>query len=310
LKLLFLSAEDTASRWKDALVEQIPELDFRLWPDEVGDPADIDYALVWKPPAGELKRYPNLKAILSLGAGVDHLAADPELPAGVPVSRLVDRCLTQGMTEYVLYWVIHYHRKMGVYAEFRAKHLWKRMRQEDPRLRRIGFLGLGELGGDAAEKLVALDFDVAGWSRTPKNLPGVTSFHGAEGLGPFLARTDILICLLPMTDQTRGIINKDNLAQLPEGAAIINCARGAHVVDEDLIEALDSGHIAGATLDVFHVEPLPEDHPFWSHPKVVVTPHVASLTVAHSAAEYVADNIRRMERGEAPMNVVDFSTGY
>ena len=250
--LLFISNEDSSRRWRVALSKALPELEFRFWPDEIGDPSEIDYVLAWKPPKGEMKRYPNLKAILSLGAGIDHLAEDPELPSHIPVSRLVDRCLTQGMTEY----------------------------------------------------------NVAGWSRTPKDIPSVLSFHGPESLRPFLNRTDILICLLPMTTETHGIINKKNLAQLPKGAVVINCARGAHVVDDDLIEALDSEHISSVVLDVFHTEPLPSDHPFWGHPKIIITPHMASLTVAHSAADYVAENIRRVERGDLPLNTVDFSLGY
>lgn len=310
MNLAFISKDDRAEPWRDALADELPELDFRIWPDEVGDAADINYALVWKPPAGVLKGFPNLKAILSLGAGIDHLAADPELPKHIPVSRLVDRCLTQGMSEYVLYWVIHYHRYMDAYAAMAKAGEWRHIPQCDPRRRRVGVLGLGELGGDAAAKLVALDYDVAGWSRTPKSLAGVTSFHGADGLNAFLARTDILICLLPMTAETKGIINAKTLAALPKGAAVINCARGGHVVDDDLIAALDGGHIAGATLDVFHTEPLPAGHPFWTHPKVHITPHMASLTVAHSAAAYIAENIRRVERGELPLNTVDFDAGY
>ncbi len=310
MNLLFVSKEDRIEPWRKALATEIPELGFRAWPNEIGDKAEIDYVLVWKPPAGLLKSLPNLKAILSLGAGVDHLAEDPDLPKDVPVSRLVDRCLTQGMSEYVLYWVLHYHRNMGDYAAMMARGEWGHIAQCDPRRRRIGLLGLGELGSDAAAKLVAMDFDVAGWSRTEKDLPGVTSFHGEDRLAAFLARTDILICLLPMTAETRGIIDAETLARLPKGAVVINCARGAHVVDDDLLDAVGSGHIAGATLDVFHTEPLPADHPFWNHPKITITPHMASLTIAHSAAEYVAENIRRVERGEAPLNTVDFNVGY
>ena len=214
------------------------------------------------------------------------------------------------MSEYVLYWVLHHHRYMADYAAHSARHEWHHIMQCDPRHRRIGILGLGELGSDAATKLAAMDFDVAGWSRTEKTIPDVTSFHGLDRLGAFLARTDILICLLPMTAHTRGIIDAETLARLPEGAVVINCARGAHVVDHDLIAALDSGHIRAATLDVFTTEPLPADHPFWAHPKIDVTPHMASLTIAHSAAAYVAENIRRIERGEAPLNTVDFDAGY
>ena len=308
--LLFISHEDSAKRWRKALSVALPELEFRFWPDEIGDPSEIDYILAWKPPKGEIKRYPNLKAILSIGAGIDHLAEDPELPSHIPVSRLVDRCLTQGMTEYILYWVIHHHRSFKEYKEFSANKEWRQIPQEDARKRRIGLLGLGELGSNAAEKLASLDYDVAGWSRSHKDIPNVQSFHGPENLKPFLNRTDILICLLPMTKETNGIINKKTLSQLPASAVVINCARGAHVVDDDLIESIDMGHISSAVLDVFHTEPLHPDHPFWSHPKITVTPHMASLTVAHSAADYVAENIRRVERGENPLNMVDFSKGY
>jgi len=310
MKLMFLSDSEKMESWRVLLTAELPKLEFVNWPEEVGDPALIDYALVWKPPSGELAKYQNLKAILSLGAGIDHLSSDPNLPRNVPVVRLVDRCLTQGMTEYILYWVIHYHRRMGDYAEIMKTGKWRQFLQRDTRLRRVGVLGLGELGGDAAVKLAMLDFDVAGWSRSPKALPGVTSYCGPDGLREFLARTEILICLLPMTDGTRGIINRENLAKLPSGAVVINAARGGHVVDDDLLASLNSGHIAGATLDVFHTEPLPAGHPYWSHPKVTVTPHVGSLTVPHSAVNHIADNIRRIERGETPLNVVNMGVGY
>ncbi|PIW27749.1 MAG: glyoxylate/hydroxypyruvate reductase A [Rhodospirillales bacterium CG15_BIG_FIL_POST_REV_8_21_14_020_66_15] len=293
----------------------MPEAGFRVWSadpatDETGDKAAIDYAVVWKPEPGFLKTLPNLKAVFSMGAGVDHLWNDPELPDGVPLVRLVDRCLTQGMSEYVIYWVIHHHRKMGVYAGWAAEHRWKRLRQADAEQRRVGILGLGELGGDAAAKLVPLHYKVAGWARTRKDIPGVESFFGRDRLIPFLNRTEILVCLLPLTPDTRGILNAETLAALPEGACVINCARGGHVVDADLIAALDSGHIAGATLDVFHEEPLPAGHPFWSHPKVNVTPHMASLTMPDSSTEWYVENINRMERGLPPLNTVDRTTRY
>ena len=270
----------------------------------------MHYALAWKPPAGVLAGLPNLKAIFSLGAGVDHLKTDTALPRDVPVVKLVDRCLTQGMSEYVMYWVIHYHRKMGVYAKFHAAGTWKQMRQADAEERRVGILGLGELGGDAARKLAMMHYKVAGWSRRKKDIPGVDCFHGADQLIPFLARTEILICLLPLTDDTRGILNADAFNAMPKGSFLINCARGGHVVDDDLLAALDSGQIEGATLDVFHTEPLPKEHPFWTHPKVNVTPHVASLTVASSSLDWIAMNVRRLEAGEPLMGVVDPVRGY
>jgi len=310
--LLFSSKGDDADEWRDVLRRQLPDLDFRVWtPDGkgIGDPADIDYALVWKPKKGALKAFPNLKAIFSLGAGVDHLT-DRDLPAGVPVVRLVDRGLTQGMSEYVVYWVLHHHRRFDAYAEMIANLGWQRLPQKDARQRRVGVMGLGVLGLDALVKLNPFEFNLAGWSRTAKDIPGVESFAGQRGLDAFLARTEILVCLLPLTPETKGIINARTLRQLPNGAAVINAARGGHVVDDDLIEALDSGHIASATLDVFHTEPLADDHPFRTHPKVHLTPHIASITMPETAALSVADNIRRMQKGEAPEPVVDPETGY
>ncbi len=310
MKFMFLSAADKAQAWREAMLEKFPDAGFDVWPDEIRDKESYDYAIVWRPPVGELKTFPNLKGILSLGAGVDGILSDTDLPENVPVVRLVDRCLTEGMSEYVLYWVIHYHRRMGVYLNWSSNGTWKQMRQTDTRDRKVGFLGLGELGGDAARKVAALGFDVAGWSRTEKHIDGVTSFHGEDGLIPFLNRTQILVILLPLTEGTRGIINKDTLAALPKGADLINCARGPHVVDEDLLAALDSEHINAATLDVFHTEPLPADHPYWSHPKVTVTPHMASLTVPSSAADWMEENIKRIEAGQPPLNTVDIKKGY
>ncbi len=310
MKFLFLSAADKAEAWRDAILGKFPDAGFDVWPDQITDKASYDYAIVWKPPVGELKSFPNLKGILSLGAGVDGILVDTDLPDGVPVVRLVDRCLTEGMSEYVLYWVLHYHRRMGVYLDWTSQGIWKQMRQTDTRDKRVGFLGLGELGADAAKKVAALGFDVAGWSRTEKAIDGITSYFGADQLTAFLNRTEILVVLLPLTDATRGIINKDTLAALPEGASLINAARGPHVVDDDLIAALDSGHLNAATLDVFHVEPLPDDHPYWKHPKVTVTPHMASLTVPSSAADWMEENVKLIEAGKPPLNTVDTKKGY
>lgn len=310
MNLLFMSGVDNADSWRDALCNELPEVDFRIWPDDAEPREEIDYVLAWRPQPGELRKFPNLKAILSLGAGIDGIFCDPDLPEDVPVVRLVDRCLTEGMSEYVIYWTLHYHRHFGAYTAMVADGEWDNLPQHDTNLRRVGILGLGELGGDAARKLATLGFDVAGWSRSEKDIPWIIGFSGAEGLTPFLNRSEILVNLLPLTPETEGIINKDTLAALPEGAVVINPARGGHVVDEDLLAALESGHVAAATLDVFHEEPLPKDHPYWKHPNVAVTPHIASLTVPHSAAEFIAENIRLIEAGKPPLNVVDREKGY
>lgn len=310
MALIFSSLADKTDLWREALLKELPDLDFRVWPDADGDPADIDFALMWKPKPGALKRYPNLSVIFSLGAGVDHLLDDADLPRGIPVVRLVDRSLTAGMTEYVAARVLYYHRDFHRYEAFQRQHRWNTLRQPDTSARRVGILGMGVLGADAAATLRALGFSVSGWSRSPKDIPGVACVHGEDTLIPFLGRTDILVCLLPLTPATRGILDARVFHALPRGAYVINPARGGHVVDADLIAALDEGHIAHATLDVFHTEPLPDDHPFWSHPGITVTPHAASLTVPGTAAGEVAENIRRFRCGEPLRNVVDMDRGY
>ncbi|MDM7945691.1 MAG: glyoxylate/hydroxypyruvate reductase A [Oceanibaculum nanhaiense] len=309
MALLFKSNSDSAARWDKELRTHIPDLDFRVWPD-YGDPADIDFALVWGMPAGEFHKFPNLRCIASLGAGVDHIFRDPDLPEGVAITRLVDPWMAQAMSEYVLLQVLRFHRQGDIYARQQAEKKWDTLPFPDTAKRRVGILGLGSLGEDAAKKIAALDFPTAGWSRTPKQIAGVECYSGQDGLEPFLKRTDILCCLLPLTPQTENIIDAKLLATLPEGAFIVNSARGKHVVDEDLIAALDSGHIAGAALDVFREEPMPASHPYWAHPKVLVTPHAAALTNPRTGAKQVADNILRTRAGQPPAYVVDRSAGY
>ena len=309
MALLFKPDIDRGDTWQRALLALDPDLELREWPD-AGDPAGIEYALVWRPPKGELKSYPNLKVIFSMGAGIDHLASDPELPAGVPVVRMVEPGLTVGMTEFVLMSVLTHHRFMLDYAAQRRNKIWREIVQVPPWDRRVGIMGLGVLGGDAAGKLAAMSFDVAGWSRSPKDLPGVTCFHGADGFVPFLERTDILVCLLPLTAETEGILDARVFAALPRGAALISLGRGSQVVEADLLAALESGQIGEATLDVFQHEPLPPDSPFWDHPRVVLTPHVAAMTIAKGACAFVIDNIRRHKAGRPLLHVVDLNKGY
>jgi glyoxylate/hydroxypyruvate reductase len=303
-----MMSED-APQWRALLTRMEPKIEFRVWP-EVGKPEEIEFILAWKHKPGDLQRYPKAKAIFWLGAGVDHLVKDPDLPRHIPIVRLVDDGLTSSMTEYVLQHVLHYHRRQPEFDALQTHRDWKQLVYPLARNRKIGLLGLGVLGSDAAQKLLVFDFDVAAWTRTPKSLPGVTSFHGESGFLPFLNRTEILVCILPLTPETMGIIDARTLAALPEGAFVINAARGGHVVDGHLIAALDSGHIAGATLDVFHEEPLPPGHPFWSHPKIRVTPHVAGQTFAETAAEGVLAGMRAIAAGQPPKNLVDLAKGY
>ena len=312
MALLFSSKNDDVERWREILSTELPDLGFRVWTpdgDDIGDPKDIEYVLAWRPKVGAFMKLPNLKYIFSLGAGVDHLLSK-RLPRNIPVVRLMDPGLTRGMSEYVLYWVLHHHRRMKDYLHNARQAKWKQFPQADSHARHIGIMGLGILGLDAAKKLKALGFKVSGWSKNLKNLDGISTFHGKAGLYDFLSRAEILVCLLPLTPATKGIINTDTLSRLPIGATIINPARGGHIIDNDLIQAINNGHISSAVLDVFHTEPLPKNHPFWKNSKISITPHIASLTVPDTAALIVADNIRRIRSGQLPKPIVDLEAGY
>ena len=309
MALLFRSSIDSEARWKPQLTRLMPELDVRIWP-EIGDPAEIDYALVWRPEPGLLASLPNLKLILSLGAGVDHILCDPELPANVPLVRLVDPYMTDAMSEYVALQVLRLHRQDLDYRAQQDAGIWRELDQKNAAERRVGILGAGALGQDAGRKLAALGFDVALWGRSPKTLNGKACYAGAAELPALLGRSEILVCLLPLTDRTQAILNAGTLALLPRGAALVNAARGGHLVEEDLLAALASGQLSGAVLDVFRDEPLPAGHPFWRHPRVVVTPHVAAATHPRTAAPIILDNIRRFEAGCPLLNRVDPAQGY
>ncbi|MDD9927113.1 MAG: glyoxylate/hydroxypyruvate reductase A [Rhodospirillaceae bacterium] len=297
-----------ARAWSDVFTDAMPEMPVRDW-SAPGDKADIEFAFVWAPEPGALREFPNLKCIFSIGAGVDHLLKDPDLPDGVPIVRMVEPELTQGMSEYVTMHVLRYHREVPALEQQQRDKVWHELIAPTAPSRKVGILGLGVLGQDCARVLHALKFDLASWSRTPKQVDGVQSFHGADGLDPFLARTEILVCLLPLTAETEGILNRDLFAKLPRGAALINAGRGGHQVEADILEALDNGQLSGATLDVFRTEPLPTDSPFWTHPKVTLTPHIASVTQQVSAIEQVVAHIRRIQAGEAPLQTVDRDLG-
>ena len=309
MALIFRAEETRVESWCAALRRQAPELEVRMW-DAPGDVADIEFALVWKPERGVLRTFPNLKAIFSIGAGVDHLFTDPDLPEGVPVVRMVEPELTRGMTEYVVMHVLCHHRRQRLIEANQRAQVWDVIESPTAPSRKVGIMGLGELGAAAARALVALEFDVAGWSRTAKDISGVACFHGEAGMADFLARSEILVCLLPLTPQTEGILNADLFNRLPRGAGLINAARGGHQIEEDILVALDSGQLSEATLDVFRGEPLPAGHPFWSHPLVTVTPHNASLTDPDGAVRQVMANIARIRHGEPPTNIVDPKAGY
>ena len=307
--VLFHSHNESPEEWGAALRELIPDLDFRVWPN-VGDPLDIEFALTWDLPPGSLIPMSNLKCICSLGQGVDHVFRDEHLPAGAKVMRLVDPWMAQAMSEWMLLNILRFHRQGPEYEDQQRRKVWHVLPAPETSHRRVGVLGLGALGADTARKVAALGFDTAGWSRTEKQIDGVTSFHGEDQLTAFLNRTDILCCLLPLTPATAGIINAAALAALPAGAFVLNAGRGQHVVDADLLAALESGHVAGAALDVFHQEPLPPENPYWDHPRVQLWPHASAQSNADSAAEQVADGIRKIFAGQEPNNLADRARQY
>jgi glyoxylate/hydroxypyruvate reductase A len=300
--------------WEQRFRALAPQHDLRIWPDETGDPADTRYACVWKPPPGLLAGFPNLKAIFSLGAGADDLMADPKLP-DVPVVRIVDSDLTMRMTEYVVLHVLMYHRRQRLYDAQQRERVWFEHSQPAASDVVVGIMGLGVLGSSAAFMLHRIGFKIIGWSRTRKALPGIETFYGEFGLDPFLRRTEILVCLLPATPATNGILNLGRLRKLRtsgalKGAYLINAGRGSLQVDADILTALEEGSLAGATLDVFPTEPLPAESPLWKHPKVTITPHNAAQAVPQTLAMSVLQQIDRIEIGMPPTNTVDRVTGY
>lgn len=310
MKLLYISPDD-ATPWRRAVIRHLPGAELFVWGEDEVALDTIDYALAWKPEPGLLAKLTNVKAIFNLGAGVDALLQDATLPKHVSIVRLVDPRLASGMMEYIVHWVLHFHRDMPIYARQQKHADWTQHENADTAKRTVGILGLGELGQAAAHALLMLGFDsIAGWSRTHKELPGIKSFAGTEALDAFLSRTEILVCLLPNTKATQGILNKDTLAKLPRGAFVINGGRGSAVVDADLIDALSSGHLQGAALDVFNDEPPSADHPYWAMDNVFITPHVASLTTADSATQVIAEGIEALEGGLSPSNIVDLDQGY
>ena len=309
MAILFRSSPAAAARWRPLLGRLMPEHEIRFWP-EIGDKAAIEYALVWQPEPGLLASLPNLKLIVGLGAGVDHVLGDPSLPKRVPIVRLVDPYMTDAMGEYVTLSVLRLHRQDLDYLAQQRAGIWEEREQKNAAERPVGILGFGTLGQDAGRKLKALGFDVAGWSRGKKEIAGFACYSGPAGLHALLARSEILVCLLPLTAETTGILNAAAFARLPRGAGLVNAGRGGHLVEADLIPALDAGQLSGAVLDVVGAEPLPADHPFWHHPRIILTPHIAAETHPPSAAPIIREVIRRCAAGLPLANRVDPARGY
>ena len=310
-RVLFYLDEPGKEVWRPAFEAAMPGVDFRDYPDW-GSPDDGPaYAFAWEPEPGLIARYPNIQAVFSLGAGVDHLTRDPELPADLPIIRMSDDGLKEGMAEFVLMTVLMHHRFMPRMLAAQRKHKWQRLFPPRAKNVRVGILGYGALGIACAQALKALDYQLAAWSRTAKPAEDdIEHFTGTEQFNDFLARTNILVGLLPSTPETTGLLNADTMSLMPKHASIINVGRGTLINLDDLVALLDRGHLSGATLDVFTEEPLAENDPLWDHNKINITPHIASITRPETAAEYVARNIIKIEAGQQPENVLDRQRGY
>ncbi len=283
------------------------------WPTEEKSQG-IRYVLAWNPPKGVLEEYPDLEVIFSYGAGIDHLIDDPDLP-DCPIVRYVDPDLTLRMSEYVVLHTLLHHRRQTEYIEFQQKKNWKELPQPAANEVRVGVMGLGVLGRAAALALDTLGFRVAGWCRSRKHIPGIDCYVGSAELREFLGRTDILVCLLPLTEKTQGLLNRELFQGLAQdgagpGPVLINAGRGGLQVEEDIISALDAGELYAASLDVFETEPLSISSPLWNHPRVLITPHNSSVSDARAVANYVIRQITRYERGDALENIVDLKRGY
>lgn len=306
MKIYFCCTDFKAEPWLAALRTALPQAEIEVWTPGAG-PAD--YAVVWAPPQEFLDEQPQIKALFNIGAGVDALT-QLRLSSRTRLVRLDDAGMSVQMAEYVTHALIRHFREFDAYAADVANAKWSfrkpRLREDFP----VGIMGLGVLGQRVARAVQAFEFPVRGWSRSPKELHGVRCYAGEAQFAEFLAETKVLVCLLPLTEETRGIMNREALAQLQPGGYVINVARGAHLVEEDLIPLIDSGHLAGAALDVFRQEPLPAGHPFWRHPKITVTPHTAARTLRDESVAQIAEKILRLERGEPIAGVVDHHKGY
>lgn len=309
--MTFVYKSDDLARgqaWGRLFAREAPEVPFRIWPD-VGDPAQVRYLAAWKLPDELAHTFPNLEALFCVGAGVDQLDLS-QVPPSVPVARMIEPGLVAGMVEFVTLSVLALHRDWLPYAAQQRRHEWRPLPVREASTRRVGVMGLGVLGRAVLEKLRGFGFACAGWSRSVHSMEGIEGYAGEARLAAFLARTDILVCLLPLTQATRGILGRPVFDALPRGAAIVNVGRGAHLMKEDLLGALEAGRLSAAILDVTDPEPLPPGDPLWSHPRVVVTPHIASETQPETSAQAVLANLRRHQRGEPLLGLVDRRRGY
>lgn len=309
MALLYLSSPERAAVWRKVFEREYPDLPFLEGKDAVRDPAEVRYVASWLAPDNLAATYPNLEMLISVGAGVDQFDL-PRLPGRIKVVRMVTRSIREMMRDYVVLGVMAMHRQLPRYIAQQRERRWLEHGAQLASRKRVGVMGLGQLGLAAIEALRPFGFALSGWSRTPHRIEGVETFAGREDLHAFLSSTDILVCLVPLTDETRGILGADLFAALPKGASLVHAGRGAHLDQDALLAALDSGQLGGAFLDVTEPEPLPKDHPLWSHPAVILTPHIATITDFEEGARCAVESIRCLERGQPVPGLVDRAQGY
>ncbi|NDL62233.1 2-hydroxyacid dehydrogenase [Acerihabitans arboris] len=308
MNILYKSDPERGRQWAALIAARQPAAVFRVWPD-IGDAGAVEYLVAWQPPENIMAQFPRLKVLFSVGAGADQFDYDA-LPPTLPVVRMVEPGIVNSMVEYVTFAVLGLHRDMPRYFQQQRAGLWLPHRVRPAHASRVGVMGLGNLGRAAAGQLAGLGFDCGGWSRTPHVVPGVRCWAGADELDAFLARTDILVCLLPLTADTAGLLDARLFSRLPPDAALVHVGRGAQLNQPDLLQALESRRLRAAVIDVTVQEPLPADHPLWRHDAVWLTPHIASQTQPDSAVTALLDNIRRFERGEAMVGLINRQQGY
>ena len=307
MALLYKADPVRGEHWRALFAEQAPDIQWRAWPD-LGNPEDIRYLAAWQAP-DDLSLLPNLEVLFALSAGVDQLDL-ARLPPDLPVVRLLDPGITRGMCEYASFAVLSLHRDMLRYRQQQLARCWQAHLLQPAAQRRVGVMGLGQQAQQILSNLRPLGFALSGWARSAHRIDGVQCFAGNQQLPAFLSQCDILLCVLPLTEQTQGILDRELFRQLPRGAALINMGRGGHLVEQDLLDALASGQLSGAVLDVLQQEPAPAEHPFWDHPQILLTPHIAAMTQPRSAFTVLLDNIRRHQRGEPMLGQIDRTQGY
>ncbi|MGB5429940.1 2-hydroxyacid dehydrogenase [Eudoraea sp.] len=309
MAIVIIRQDNKIDSWKKALIAKAPDISVYSYLEE-HPKEEITLACVWKQPVDALKQYPNLKCVASFGAGVDFIFKDKSVPEHIPITRVVDPVLASDMSEFVLALILSYFKNLNNYKIDQSKKVWQPREYKRISDTTVGIMGMGVLGEKLAEDLVKNRFNVIGWATSPKIIPGIEVYTGDNEKNTFLSRSNILICLLPLTKETTGILNNKLFKELPKQAYVINVARGGHLVDEDLLEYINNGHLAGAGLDVFHEEPLPFEHPFWTHPKIHITPHVASVSDIESVIPQLLENYRRLTEGLPLKYTVNREKGY